>query len=167
MNFVAIFFISFQGIIEFFIYLTDVKRIPNLDSSFMNFILHLWLFTLFYTLIFYVASSFMDPGILSINWLDEAHSDPNFKEELDDNGEKSFCEICNIPRPLRAHHCSTCKRCVLLMDHHCDFIGNCVGFRNYKCFLVFLISFMIHGILTYIILFRLIFSSKERCKEEI
>jgi palmitoyltransferase len=29
------------------------------------------------------------------------------------------CRKCDGPKPERAHHCSVCKRCVLLMDHHC------------------------------------------------
>eukprot|EP00808_Paulinella_micropora_P028464 g25301.t1 len=30
-----------------------------------------------------------------------------------------FCRKCNVVKPMRAHHCSVCKRCVLKMDHHC------------------------------------------------
>jgi palmitoyltransferase len=44
------------------------------------------------------------------------------------------------------------------MDHHCDFIGNCVGFRNYKNYLVFLISFTVHAILTVFLIVRPFFS---------
>lgn len=29
------------------------------------------------------------------------------------------CRKCDAPKPERTHHCSVCKRCVLLMDHHC------------------------------------------------
>jgi hypothetical protein len=29
------------------------------------------------------------------------------------------CRKCDGPKPERTHHCSVCKRCVLLMDHHC------------------------------------------------
>jgi palmitoyltransferase len=53
-------------------------------------------------------------------------------------GDLRFCKKCQTKKPDRAHHCSTCKRCVLKMDHHCPWLATCVGLRNYKAFLLFL-----------------------------
>jgi len=55
------------------------------------------------------------------------------------NGELRFCKKCQARKPDRAHHCSTCRTCVLKMDHHCPWLATCVGLRNYKAFLLFLI----------------------------
>jgi palmitoyltransferase ZDHHC2/15/20 len=55
------------------------------------------------------------------------------------NGELRFCKKCQARKPDRAHHCSTCRTCVLKMDHHCPWLATCVGLHNYKAFLLFLI----------------------------
>lgn len=55
------------------------------------------------------------------------------------NGELRFCKKCQARKPDRAHHCSTCGRCVLKMDHHCPWLATCIGLRNHKAFLLFLI----------------------------
>ena len=54
-------------------------------------------------------------------------------------GGSRFCKKCHARKPDRAHHCSTCKRCVLKMDHHCPWLATCVGLRNYKPFMLFLV----------------------------
>ncbi|KAK0720346.1 Palmitoyltransferase PFA3 [Lasiosphaeris hirsuta] len=55
------------------------------------------------------------------------------------NGELRFCKKCQARKPDRAHHCSSCRRCVLKMDHHCPWLATCIGLRNHKAFILFLI----------------------------
>ncbi|CAK0897392.1 unnamed protein product [Prorocentrum cordatum] len=50
----------------------------------------------------------------------------------------SWCPKCDHWKPVWAHHCSVCNRCSMWMDHHCHFTGECIGFRNFRCFLVWL-----------------------------
>ncbi|KXS10860.1 zf-DHHC-domain-containing protein [Gonapodya prolifera JEL478] len=49
-----------------------------------------------------------------------------------------WCKKCLLPKPVRTHHCSVCKRCVMGMDHHCPWLANCVGHANHRHFLLFL-----------------------------
>ena len=29
------------------------------------------------------------------------------------------CKYCDHLKPLRTHHCSICRTCIIKMDHHC------------------------------------------------
>ncbi|KAF3335384.1 protein S-acyltransferase 11-like isoform X1 [Carex littledalei] len=60
-----------------------------------------------------------------------------------DLNDYTLCVYCSRPKPPRAHHCRSCKMCVMDMDHHCPFIGNCVGAANHLAFILFLISVVI------------------------
>ena len=70
-----------------------------------------------------------------------------------------FCHQCNKPKPPRAHHCSTCRRCVMGMDHHCPFIANCVGASNLRNFLLFLFWVLVGAVYTVVMSGFLVFKN--------
>ncbi|KAJ3672167.1 hypothetical protein LUZ60_006888 [Juncus effusus] len=85
----------------------------------------------FMSFVSFFVAALSDPGSVPGSYVPET-------EDPQREGAKSkYCEKCCAYKPPRAHHCKTCKRCVLKMDHHCVWIGNCVGYANYKSFLIF------------------------------
>ncbi|KAK6305973.1 hypothetical protein J4Q44_G00228980 [Coregonus suidteri] len=91
------------------------------------------------TLVTFLVSSFMDPGIL--------HQDPPWPGTAEVayvivNGQKyemDWCSRCELYLPPAAWHCRRCNACVDRFDHHCEWLNNCVGRRNYRVFLLFLL----------------------------
>jgi hypothetical protein len=51
----------------------------------------------------YVHTIFTDPGGVPLHYVNE----------------ERICQKCERAKPPRAHHCSSCGRCILRMDHHC------------------------------------------------
>lgn len=55
--------------------------------------------------------------------------------------ENGRCHLCNInASSKKTKHCSICNKCITRFDHHCKWLNNCIGGRNYKIFIVYLIS---------------------------
>ncbi len=64
---------------------------------------------------------------------------------------RKFCKRCRAFKPIRAHHCSICGRCIVKMDHHCPWVNNCIGIGNQKLFLLFLLAVNISCIYSFIL----------------
>lgn len=130
--------------------------IPKLESDTKP-ILYLVFFNFFFLLlaICYLIMVYMRPGspqdyrrvhVVPVNDTSIVNSEQYEHVVIDESKRKivrvplhRFCGLCDVGKPSRCHHCSTCGRCMLKMDHHCPWFNNCVAINNYKFFLLTLI----------------------------
>ncbi|CRG96207.1 palmitoyltransferase, putative [Plasmodium gallinaceum] len=92
----------------------------------------------------FVKCSLSGPGYVDDSWeLNAEENNIQIEKKKIRNytpNKYTVCDKCNyLVRPERAHHCRSCKKCVLKMDHHCPWIGTCVGEKNLKFFFLFLL----------------------------
>lgn len=61
-------------------------------------------------------------------------------EAVDVASSKNYCYLCEAHVEKRSKHCRRCNKCVDTFDHHCPWLNTCVGSKNYKAFLLLLVS---------------------------
>ncbi|CAE7264883.1 ZDHHC6 [Symbiodinium sp. CCMP2592] len=100
-------------------------------------------------LISYLAAVLRGPGFVPFGWCPTEEELSTLRSSLDPAGLPvaveappvsdllQWCASCKGYKPPRAHHCSTCGRCVLSMDHHCPWTNTCIGQINMKPFVQF------------------------------
>ena len=75
----------------------------------------------------YFRCVFTDPGRM------RAGQEPIVKSP---NVKHAICDKSKTWKPVRAHYCRECRRCIFKMDHHCPWVNNCIGHRNMKYFML-------------------------------
>ncbi|KAJ4851230.1 hypothetical protein Tsubulata_022284 [Turnera subulata] len=100
-----------------------------------------------------IIASTTDPGIIPRNdsaSVDEiGPSNGTRRKRVIVNGVElklKYCRVCKITRPPRSCHCAICDNCVEKFDHHCPWIGQCIALRNYRFYLMFVVSALMYFI---------------------
>ncbi|SGZ48481.1 CIC11C00000000793 [Sungouiella intermedia] len=68
-----------------------------------------------------------------------------------------WCSTCQVWKPDRCHHCSTCNKCFLRMDHHCPWFACCIGFYNQKFFVQVLVYITVFCLVATIVSFSILY----------
>jgi len=104
--------------------------IYTLEGAFHATTAFLVIFNVFFN---YFYCVFTNPGQPPAVLRPENHVDAEIAERY-----TRWCKRCRKPKPVFAHHCHVCDRCVTRMDHHCPWMANCVGHYNYRYFFNFM-----------------------------
>lgn len=138
--FICVMFLSH----EYFLFRYIYTELSSLNLSLFWIKVHYLIFL--YAAICYLSVIFSDPGILTKERLEIIKSQPGYKKELDDHLEINHCYYCRSERPPRTHHDKQYDKCILEYEHFCPFINNTVGKRNYRMFILFMLSAVILSI---------------------
>ena len=90
----------------------------------------------------HVTALVLDPAHPLLRTRQDKRLIPEFDRSLHSHViENGRCHLCNITiASVRTKHCSACNKCVDVFDHHCKWLNNCIGRRNYRVFLVTVIT---------------------------
>ena len=81
---------------------------------------------------------------------------PNGNARGESGMEETYCDVCEMDIPSRAHHCKRCDKCILKRDHHCFVVGTCIGFYNQRYFVVLAFHVFILSSLTFYLTYKYI-----------
>ncbi|XP_075241112.1 palmitoyltransferase ZDHHC21-like [Convolutriloba macropyga] len=95
------------------------SRYSFYENSFSTILFILYTYASVMCLTSFLRSMFTSPGVLTDDCSD-----------ILSEKDRTYCEKCDLNRPLRTHHCRVCGICVRQFDHHCWWINNCVGEDN-------------------------------------
>ncbi|XP_012862601.1 palmitoyltransferase ZDHHC19 [Echinops telfairi] len=110
-----------------------------------------WTFPIFtgflFVLTFFslVSLNFSDPGILHRGSDDQGPLMVHVVWVNQRAFRLQWCRKCCFHRPPRTYHCPWCNVCVEDFDHHCKWVNNCIGHRNFRLFMLLLLSLCLYS----------------------
>uniref|UniRef100_A0A8D2JM58 Palmitoyltransferase n=1 Tax=Sciurus vulgaris TaxID=55149 RepID=A0A8D2JM58_SCIVU len=91
-----------------------------------------------------VSLNVSDPGIIHRGSLEQDPEAGHTAWMFHHVSQMPWCHQCKFHRPPRTLHCAICNICVEEYDHHCRWVNNCIGHRNFRLFLLLLVSLYLY-----------------------
>ncbi|XP_012662346.1 probable palmitoyltransferase ZDHHC19 [Otolemur garnettii] len=91
-----------------------------------------------------VSLNFSDPGILHQGSIEQGPMMVHVVWVNHRAFRLQWCQKCCFHRPPRTYHCPWCNICVEDFDHHCKWVNNCIGHRNFRFFMLLVLSLCLY-----------------------
>ncbi|XP_006869496.1 PREDICTED: probable palmitoyltransferase ZDHHC19 [Chrysochloris asiatica] len=110
-----------------------------------------WAFPIITSLLFVltffslISLNFSDPGILHRGSDDHGPMMVHVVWVNHRAFRLQWCGKCCFHRPPRTYHCPWCNICVEDFDHHCKWVNNCIGHRNFRLFMLLVLSLCLYS----------------------
>ncbi|XP_054430934.1 palmitoyltransferase ZDHHC19 [Pteronotus mesoamericanus] len=92
-----------------------------------------------------VSLNFSDPGILHRGSNEQGPMTVHVVWVNHRAFRLQWCQKCCFHRPPRTYHCPLCNICVEDFDHHCMWVNNCIGHRNFRFFMLLVLSLCLYS----------------------
>ncbi|XP_018879513.4 palmitoyltransferase ZDHHC19 isoform X3 [Gorilla gorilla gorilla] len=117
--------------------------LPSLFAAF-NVVLLVFFSGLFFAFPL-VSLNFSDPGILHQGSAEQGPLTVHVVWVNHGAFRLQWCPKCCFHRPPRTYHCPWCNICVEDFDHHCKWVNNCIGHRNFRFFMLLVLSLCLYS----------------------
>ena len=136
------------NIIRYIFGLLTLNSFLNLICPYI-FIEPIWYCLIVFNWVFLFLTACKSPGYLQGDQI-------QYYELYQKYEKKSVCVYCKNRKFPNTKHCYLCKKCIKVIfiqvyDHHCKWLNNCIGTKNFKYFMIYLISANIECLLTIVI----------------
>uniref|UniRef100_A0A8C9GBM1 Palmitoyltransferase n=1 Tax=Piliocolobus tephrosceles TaxID=591936 RepID=A0A8C9GBM1_9PRIM len=92
-----------------------------------------------------ISLNFSDPGILHQGSAEQGPLTVHVVWVNHRAFRLQWCPTCCFHRPPRTYHCPWCNICVEDFDHHCKWVNNCIGHRNFRFFMLLVLSLCLYS----------------------
>ncbi|XP_012874768.1 PREDICTED: LOW QUALITY PROTEIN: probable palmitoyltransferase ZDHHC19 [Dipodomys ordii] len=92
-----------------------------------------------------ISLNFSDPGILHQGSMEQSPMMVHVVWVNHRAFRLQWCPRCGFHRPPRTYHCPWCNICVEDFDHHCKWVNNCIGHRNFRFFMLLVLSLCLYS----------------------